>query len=1583
MKIFVKRNDKMDLIKNTIPGDILLAIPTEVEQHKNDSNLAIPKKPKKTHLSPYNIMREMVINEQLLEGRVEKEVEEKKEGDDENGKPKESNRKKDEEGNEQEQNNEDDDEKNPYLEKFKYSYLSDIITTGTVSIVVKTNNIESMMKIQNPWAIEYGNIMLDDGDSEIEDIQPKVNISKKTALRRNDTILPGGLARQITNLSKALVKKQTKSKNTNRVFNSKSLKKKGRELEEITDDVILKKIILDIPPTSRFYQREYIDNYNKEQEEEMKLDENNDEEEEEALESDSEDEVDIFLDRDINFDKEIKKAANDSAKRKNDRVDWSGQDIKNDYDPYFAMSAADLMSSWKIYPKGIFGKLVKLRFYIFMLVTSSFFDNFMTLAVAFNTVILSLDRYNIPTDQEATLAVMNSYFTYIFISELGLKVIGLGPIAYLKDKMNYLDATVVLLSVVELAFMSGGGALSAFKAVRIMRTFRVLRVARLLKSMKSMQIIMNVISRSFNSILYLAMLLLLFLFIYALLGMQVFGGNLAFSDGTPRCNFDSFNLAFVWVFQLLTIENWQSVMYTFMRSNVNNIITIIYLLSWIFIGNYMLLNLFLAILLDSFSDEDEALSSKKSPEEIKQEAEDAKNEFYSKTGESLILDYTDLVIYSKGVKSSAGAFVKTAKKKVKDDKLMDESFELDETAIKTKLQNEIKAKKPDYWGVMWNRSLYIFHYNNIIRKICYKVSNHFLFENLVMLIIVCSSIKLAYDTYITNLPSDNIQQVISTDLDTFFTFFFAFEALLKIVALGFIQDEGSYLRESWNQLDFFIVCASLIDFSVSSIDIPVIRVLRILRTLRPLRFISHNSEMKLIVTALLESVGHIINILIVIVMIWLMFGILAVNLFAGKLFYCSVDTYSISTADEWRLVNGDWQVYSVNYDNVIIAIQNLFVLTTLEAWPDFMWEAVDGSGVDAGPQQAAVPYASYFFIVTIFVWTFFFLNFFVGVIFMNYEEAQKSEKESWLMTKRELEWVDIMKMIVKAKPDLETTNVPNNRILKKLHHFVTCTPFEIVIMVVIVLNMIQMGMTYEGDSDLYELALTYINYAFTGIFVIEMLLKWTAFGFSYFSSRWNVFDWIVVFGSILDIVMSNMNASQLTFLRVGPQLIRVLRVMRVSRLIRLINKHPGLQALLKTIMFSLPSLLSVFTLLMLAFFIYAVLGWFLFGGVTKGIIIDEFKNFFDFGNAMLLWIRVSTGEDWPYIMYDYNNTSSDCISGKTWGTPFSPIFFITNQVIWVFIMLNLFVLVILQQFDQYYLAEDNIIAKFEKDQQIFKNAWTEFATANRWVKMKDNKLLAFFKSMEVPLGMEKEVLNNDNDYNKNIVQMDIRADEEGYVYFNELLYKVMRKAYGVKHIRNKKLAEHEANTFMKINKIQEKMSKFLISEEKKAISVNPFLAMMYYNISFKTWMNVTRKTMETELKNQNIYGSEDSNDAFSESQKESDNEVEVSEYSFKTYNLESIHSDSSSMSKKSEEYSDSGSGYETITEHEAEENDKDNPDASFEKQKGRRLMFNEDEVKENGENKIYSSEKDIIKIEEIENSQIDEESSDYNESPKR
>jgi len=108
----------------------------------------------------------------------------------------------------------------------------------------------------------------------------------------------------------------------------------------------------------------------------------------------------------------------------------------------------------------------------------------MTASVFVNTVALALDKYGINETDQANLSTMNTIFTWIFICELGFKLVGLGPIKYFKDKMNYLDCMVVLLSIVEMTILSNSGTnLSAFRSIRIFRTFRVLRVARLLRSM--------------------------------------------------------------------------------------------------------------------------------------------------------------------------------------------------------------------------------------------------------------------------------------------------------------------------------------------------------------------------------------------------------------------------------------------------------------------------------------------------------------------------------------------------------------------------------------------------------------------------------------------------------------------------------------------------------------------------------------------------------------------------------------------------------------------------------------------------------------------------------------------------------------------------------------------------------------------------------------------------------------------------------------------------------------------------------------------------------------------------------------------
>jgi hypothetical protein len=111
---------------------------------------------------------------------------------------------------------------------------------------------------------------------------------------------------------------------------------------------------------------------------------------------------------------------------------------------------------------------------------------------------------------------------------------------------------------------------------------------------------------------------------------------------------------------------------------------------------------------------------------------------------------------------------------------------------------------------------------------------------------------------------------------------------LKSLAFGFIMEDKSYLRESWSQLDCFIVVASLIDIILEGMDMSFVKIFRLLRTLRPLRFISHNKNMKTVVTALLESVSGIINVLFVVILIWIMFGIFGISLMKNKVHYCKL-----------------------------------------------------------------------------------------------------------------------------------------------------------------------------------------------------------------------------------------------------------------------------------------------------------------------------------------------------------------------------------------------------------------------------------------------------------------------------------------------------------------------------------------------------------------------------------------------------------------------------------------------------------------------------------------------------------------------
>ena len=86
----------------------------------------------------------------------------------------------------------------------------------------------------------------------------------------------------------------------------------------------------------------------------------------------------------------------------------------------------------------------------------------------------------------------------------------------------------------------------------------------------------------------------------------------------------------------------------------------------------------------------------------------------------------------------------------------------------------------------------------------------------------------------------------------------------------------------------------------------------------------------------------------------------------------------------------------------------------------------------------------------------------------------------------------------------------------------------------------------------------------------------------------------------------------------------------------------GLQKLIETLTFAMPSIGNIGTLLFLIHFIFSIVGVYLFSEVKEGQIINDFNNFQNFGQAMLIVFRCSTGENWWQIMFDLSKTNSDC-----------------------------------------------------------------------------------------------------------------------------------------------------------------------------------------------------------------------------------------------------------------------------------------------------------------------------------------------------
>uniref|UniRef100_A0A8C1P1J9 Voltage-dependent L-type calcium channel subunit alpha n=1 Tax=Cyprinus carpio TaxID=7962 RepID=A0A8C1P1J9_CYPCA len=980
--------------------------------------------------------------------------------------------------------------------------------------------------------------------------------------------------------------------------------------------------------------------------------------------------------------------------------------------------------------------------------------------VFLNTALSASEHYNQPDWLTDVQDIANKVLLSLFTVEMLLKMYSLGLQAYFVAFFNRFDCFVVCGGIletvlVEMEIMPPLG-ISVLRCVRLLRIFKVTRhwtalsnlVASLLNSMKS--------------IASLLLLLFLFLIIFALLGMQLFGGKFNFDETqTKRSTFDSFPQALLTCFQILTGEDWNVVMYDGIMAYGGPVfpgmIVCLYFVILFICGNCIL---FLVIELDC----------------------DLINSVSQCITPSLFLSFC---------------------------------FSLLEEG-KTQLNvADFAPPKEKVLPIPEGSAFFCLSKTNPIRVGCHTLIHHHIFTNLILVFIILSSISLAAEDPIR---AHSFRNNVLGYADYAFTSIFTVEILLKMTVHGAFLHKGSFCRNWFNLLDLLVVSVSLVSFFLHSSAISVVKILRVLRVLRPLRAINRAKGLKHVVQCVFVAIRTIGNIMIVTTLLQFMFACIGVQLFKGKFYRCTDEAKNTPEQCKGTFVvykDGDvshpmvreriWINSEFNFDNVLMGMMALFTVSTFEGWPALLYKAIDANAENHGPIYNYRVEISIFFIVYIIIIAFFMMNIFVGFVIITFREQGEAEFKNCELDKNQRQCVEYA---LKAQP--LKLYIPKNPVQYKFWSIINSTGFEYIMFVLILLNTITLAVQHYDQSKLFSYVMDILNMVFTGLFTVEMLIKLMALRLRhYFIDAWNSFDALIVVGSVVDIVVTEFSSSEDSS-RVS---ITFFRLFRVMRLVKLLSKGEGIRTLLWTFVKSLQALPYVALLIAMIFFIYAVIGMQTFGKIAMAdhTQINRNNNFQSFPQAVLLLFRCATGEAWQEIMLaslpgKRCDPESDYEPGEefTCGSNFAIVYFISFFMLCAFLIINLFVAVIMDNFD--YLTRDwSILGPHHLDE--FKRIWSEYDPEAKG-RIKHLDVVALLRTIQPPLGFGK--LCPHRVACKRLVAMNMPLNSDGTVTFNATLFALVRTALKIKTEGNPDQENEELRIIIK--KIWKRMKPKILDE---------------------------------------------------------------------------------------------------------------------------------------------------------------------------
>ncbi|CAO3597547.1 unnamed protein product [Absidia cylindrospora] len=1073
----------------------------------------------------------------------------------------------------------------------------------------------------------------------------------------------------------------------------------------------------------------------------------------------------------------------------------------------------------------------RLQRWLNTMISSKWFVLFGSTLVVINIMTLAIYSTTIPGQQTLEMYLIECGFCFVFLIEIVLRIFGSGNLArfwhsthilfcifivemvgfcdLFIDTLFYLHSILFFFSFFQIArnqvdfIILAGSLCNTLLVPRSSKLHQFLQIFVLARSYRLfyffpgvLQLLSDVIGDG-QGIINLTSFTFIVLFLFSPIAMQLFGGDFGSiaNRDDPVMRFDNFYQSFLSLFQIMTGENWTDILYDAMKSQSYTVVAFagLFMLFLYFAIHYLVLNLFIAVIMENFDlDEDEIrqIQIKKYIRQHRWQPEYFQLDIISRF---LLPVFVKQDQRRLKVGDLPQSLVATVTKTEFQDFLVQEdeqepqrSYSRQSTrsnsfgrrkslrrtmsnasAVSTQtlapgdvFVNQVSSDQPVKYGdeyelnvakenkdvVLENmdlfRSMVLLKSNNPIRQWTAKATTHRTYTA-VMMALVCLSLVMAIYTdsqFRTLHPGATL---VMEHIQIGLLVIFFLDILVRMVNSGIIMLPESYLRNIWNVLDLMSLTAQAVVMLFWKHDVVEgASILRCLRTLRIMHLVHYVQGMRVIFLDIMYGLPKLMDAVTLNIIVFLPFAIYGCFIFGGRFSLCNdgdvanmndcAGEYSSSEDDNQGIfLPRVWRnPYDYSFDTFDKALLHLFECASGEGWILSLFTAMSvAPTMNEQPKfdwfSSSVWYSLYY-IVFMFVASLCTIQLFIGVFLETFK--QRSGISS--LTNAQRQFQDLQRQLSLIKPSRNAAR-PDGYIRAMCYDLVIDKrgKFAQIMAFVSMANIMVFASRFLHQPSWMSNLQERLYHGLLFIYALEIFIKVLGLGPNKLtSSRWNIYDITVVTWAIVTSILKVLLYESFT-------LEVMFDLAQIGIAFRLAQRIDSLDTLLRATQKALPSIGYVTGAFVLVMLCFAVIFQELFDWTRYGPYGNHNANFRSLPTAFLTLFRITTGENWDFMMHDYAVQSPYCVQGKDCGSPIAAYtLFIIFYVVCTYIFVNLFTVVVINNFSFTFDKRNKFTLLTRTDLRHYKNAWEEYDPNATGFIQKDD-VPGFLRTLQGTLSM--------------------------------------------------------------------------------------------------------------------------------------------------------------------------------------------------------------------------------------------------------